>query len=43
MEISDERYNELIEAENTLNALYAGGVDNWEWYSQSLEDAGLLD
>lgn len=28
---------------NKLNALEAGGVDNWEWYEQSLEDAGLLD
>ena len=26
-----------------LDALEAGGVDNWEWYGDSLRDAGLLD
>lgn len=30
------RYNELLRAEKILNALYAGGVDNWEWYGESL-------
>ena len=24
-------------------ALQSGGVDNWEWYGDSLRDAGLLD
>ena len=23
-----------------INALRSGGVDNWEWFSESLEDAG---
>ena len=26
-----------------LDALEAGGVDNWEWYSESLRQAGLID
>lgn len=26
-----------------LRALENGGVDNWEWYDQSLEDAGWPD
>jgi len=33
-----DRIAELEEAERILNALYRGGVDNWEWYSESLED-----
>ena len=36
--ISVERYNELIRSEKILNALYAGGVDNWEWYEEALEN-----
>ena len=39
--ISLRRYNELIEYEKELNALWAGGVDNWEWYHESLKQAGL--
>ena len=35
--------SELLAARDELNALHAGGVDNWEWYSESLRDAGLLD
>ncbi len=31
------RIPQLLEAEATLNALYAGGVDNWEGYSLSLD------
>lgn len=41
--ISSERLAELLEAEEELNALHAGGVDDWEWYDQSLKDAGLRD
>lgn len=37
------RYNELIEYEKELNALWAGGVDNWEWYHESLKQAGLIN
>ena len=41
--ISTDTYNRLVAAERELNALIAGGVDNWEWYSESLRDAGLFD
>ena len=40
--LSRSRYNELIRAEKELNALHAGGVDNWEWYYEALKEAGLL-
>lgn len=36
-EITQERLKELYRAEAKLNALEAGGVDNWEWYDESLE------
>jgi len=39
--ITTARYDELLKSEAILNALQAGGVDNWEWYDQSLEDAKL--
>lgn len=39
--ISSKRHKELLRAETILNALYAGGVDNWEWYSDSLEGLDL--
>ena len=41
--LTRKRYKELIIAEAVLNALYAGGVDNWEWYSESLIAAGLAE
>ena len=41
--ISKTRYKELLRTEKELAALEAGGVDNWEWYSESLRDAGLFD
>jgi len=41
--ISTETYNELVQDSRILAALEAGGVDNWEWYSESLRDAGLFD
>lgn len=31
------RLPELLEAEAILNALYAGGVDNWEGYCMALD------
>lgn len=37
MKITEERLKELERAESKLNALEAGGVDNWEWYGDSLE------
>jgi len=41
--LSEERYRYLQERDDILSALEAGGVDNWEWYSESLRDAGLFD
>lgn len=36
VEIDYNRYSELLKRERELEALEAGGVDNWEWYSESL-------
>lgn len=41
--ISEERYKYLHKRDDILSALEAGGVDNWEWYSESLREAGLFD
>lgn len=35
--IDDKEYARLLKAERKLSALEAGGVDNWEWYSESLK------
>ena len=37
VEISPERYQELLDAERLLNALEAAGVDNWEGYDAAVE------
>ena len=34
--LSDNRHEELIEAERKLGALEAAGVDNWEWYGEAM-------
>lgn len=34
--ITKEEYEKLIERDNILAALEQGGVDNWEWYGESL-------
>ncbi len=36
--ITREEYDDLLEDSAILHALYAGGVDDWEWYDASLED-----
>lgn len=36
--ISKKRYDELVDQEEMLEALQAGGVDNWEWYGESLSE-----
>jgi hypothetical protein len=45
--ITAERYWELVEAEDILNALRRAGVDNWEGYADAMEEldgiARLLD
>jgi hypothetical protein len=38
--IDSNRYKELLRSEEILNALYNGGVDNWEWYDESLSELG---
>jgi len=34
--ITSEEYTDLIDSRAKLRALEAGGVDNWEWYDESL-------
>jgi hypothetical protein len=41
--ITLERLAELLKAEFRLSALESGGVDAWDWYGDSLDDAGLND
>jgi len=41
--ISVEHYEELLRAQKRLSALESGGVDNWEWYHESLKEGGCLD
>jgi len=36
--ISKEEYDELIHRDEILTALENGGVDNWEWYGESLNN-----
>lgn len=36
--ISQQQYDELVQRSEILAALEQGGVDNWEWYGQSLKD-----
>lgn len=36
--ITAKEYAELKDAAFKLSCLEAGGVDNWEWYNESLED-----
>lgn len=40
IEITKKEYLRLLIAEETLNRLEHGGVDNWEWYSESLNPEG---
>lgn len=36
--VPEERLLELFSAENKMIALESGGVDNWEWYGESICD-----
>jgi len=36
--ISKTEYKELLHASAVLNALYGGGVDNWDGYEWALEN-----
>lgn len=40
--ITNKHYVQLLKDEAELAALHAGGVENWEWYGDSLRDAGLM-
>lgn len=37
MEITNKRYNELLEAEMILNSLYNAGVDNWDGWDMAID------
>ena len=37
-EITKEYLEELLESDFRLNALSNGGVDNWEYYKEAMED-----
>jgi hypothetical protein len=41
--LSEDRYKYLQRRDAELSALEDGGVDNWDWYYESLKQAGLLD
>lgn len=41
-QVSMGTYNELENRSCRLAALEKGGVDNWEWYEESLKNAGLI-
>lgn len=41
--ISVKRLQELLDAEDRLQCLDKGGVDNWDWYSYSLSEYGYFD
>ena len=38
--ISVGRYKDLLKAELELSMLECGGVDNWQWYGESLNPEG---
>jgi hypothetical protein len=38
IEITKAEYDRLVDRDFKLTCLENGGVDNWEWYSESLED-----
>ena len=37
VEITKEEYDELVADQKFLNALFAGGVDNWDGYEMALD------
>ena len=38
IEISIDEYERLMNREEKLCALENGGVDNWEWYEESMKN-----
>lgn len=43
IEVPEDVYKQLIKDSEELKALHEGGVDNWEYYYDSLKDAGFMD
>ncbi|QWK78602.1 hypothetical protein [Ochrobactrum sp. BTU1] len=41
--ISKKEYDSLLDSSNKLNCLENGGVDNWEWYYESLKQGGYFE
>lgn len=37
--IPKSKYEELLRDQRLLDALHAGGVDNWEWYGEAYSEA----
>lgn len=38
VKLSKSEYEKMVRQISKLSALEAGGVDNWEWYDESLKD-----
>ena len=36
--ITKKEYDELLHDSKVLNALECGGVDNWQWYEESMKE-----
>lgn len=36
--ITEEEYKSLLQSARELQALESGGVDNWEWYGEAMEN-----
>ena len=43
VQISIKEYLSLKDDANWRRCLEAGGVDNWEWYGESLSDGGYYE
>lgn len=43
VEIPEAEYQQLKKDQDKLECLLAGGVDNWDFYSDSLKDGGYYE
>ena len=41
-EVEKEFLKNLLYSDEQLNALEIGGVDNWEFYNETLEEEGIM-
>lgn len=41
--ITKEEYESLLRIQKYAECLDSGGVDNWEWYGDSLREGGYWD